>query len=319
MRYLANADQSREPRPYLARSLQKFRLDVKLIGKNEIGNQMIEDKHVMNGLTDKFESLKQSLAGYTAEGLIVAFSGGVDSGFLVWAAEEARKERGGKLLALTTNSESMPKHDKDDVIRFVSKLGVKHIWKESYEVEDDQYLKNDSMRCYYCKSELFTIAKQVAAENDCKRIAYGYSASDMSDIRPGHKAAVENDILYPLATHGFTKEEIRELMRVNGFDLYDKPSSPCLSSRIMRGVQITKQDLRNVDDLEGILREGGMKVFRLRVHEINGKHFLRLETAPGEMMLALQLRDKLTTEAKKRGYVWVTLDLDGYRTGGGTF
>ncbi len=141
----------------------------------------------------------------------------------------------------------------------------------------------------------------------------------MSDIRPGHKAAVENDILYPLATHGFTKEEIRELMRVNGFDLYDKPSSPCLSSRIMRGVQITKQDLRNVDDLEGILREGGMKVFRLRVHEINGKHFLRLETAPGEMMLALQLRDKLTTEAKKRGYVWVTLDLDGYRTGGGTF
>lgn len=272
----------------------------------------------MNGLIYKFETLKESLAEYTAEGLVVAFSGGVDSGFLVWAAEEARKEHGGKLLALTTNSESMPKHDKDDVVRFVRNLGVEHIWKESAEVEDEQYLKNDSMRCYYCKSELFTIAKQVAAENDCKRIAYGYSASDRSDVRPGHRAALENEILHPLATHGFTKPEIRELMRMNGFDLYDKPASPCLSSRIMRGVQITKRDLKNVDDLEDILREGGMKIFRLRVHEIDDKHFLRLETAPGEMMLALQLKDKLTAEAKKRGYIWVTLDLDGYRTGGGT-
>ncbi len=272
----------------------------------------------MNGLAEKFQTLKEALGEYTADGLVVAFSGGVDSGFLVWAAEEARKERGGRLVALTTNSESMPKHDKDDVIRFMRQLGVDHIWKESSEVEDEKYLKNDSMRCYYCKSELFAIAKQVAVENDCKKIAYGYSASDRSDVRPGHRAALENEILYPLATHGFTKPEIRELMRENGFDLYDKPSSPCLSSRIMRGVQITKQDLINVDDLEDILREGGMKVFRLRVHEINEKHFLRLETPPGEMTLALQLKDKLLAEAKKRGYIWVTLDLDGYRTGGGT-
>lgn len=272
----------------------------------------------MNGLAEKFQGLKESLAEYTADGLIVAFSGGVDSGFLVWAAEEARKARGGKLLALTTNSESMPKHDRDDVIRFIRKLGVEHIWKGSSEVEDEEYLKNDSLRCYYCKSELFTIAKQVADENDCKSIAYGYSASDRTDVRPGHKAALENEILYPLATHGFTKPEIRELMRTGGFELYDKPSSPCLSSRIMRGVQITKQDLKNVDDLEDLLRAGGMKVFRLRVHEIGDKHFLRLETLPEEMALALELKDRLTTEAKGRGYVWVTLDLEGYRTGGGT-
>lgn len=278
----------------------------------------------MTELLRKFDVLKESLAEYTAEGLVVAFSGGVDSGFLVWAAEEARKGHGGKLVALTTNSESMPKHDREDVRKFIDKLGVKHLWRESSEVEDADYLKNDSLRCYYCKSELFEIAKQVAAENDCLRIAYGYSASDKTDVRPGHRAALENDILYPLAEHGFTKPEIRELMKMNGFDLYDKPSSPCLSSRIMRGVQITKQDLRNVDDLEDLLREGGLRVFRLRVHEIRGesggttRHFLRLETLPEEMMLALRLKDKLTAEAKKRGYVWITLDLEGYRTGGGT-
>lgn len=278
----------------------------------------------MNSLLPKFSFLKESLAEYTAEGLVVAFSGGVDSGFLVWAAEEARKEHGGRLLALTTNSESMPRHDREDVRRFIEKVGVKHLWRESSEVEDPEYLRNDSLRCYYCKSELFQIAKQVAAENDCRRIAYGYSSSDTTDVRPGHKAALENEILFPLATHGFTKPEIRELMKMNGFDLYDKPSSPCLSSRIMRGVQITKHDLRNVDDLEDLLRKGGMKVFRLRVHEIQGKsegavrHFLRLETVPDEMTLAISLKDKLTVEAKKRGYVWITLDLEGYRTGGGT-
>lgn len=272
----------------------------------------------MSDLMGKYDSLRRTLGEYTTEGLVVAFSGGVDSGFLVWAAEEARKEFGGKLVALTTDSASMPEHDKEDVRRFVDRVGVEHVWKESAELEDPEYLKNDSLRCYHCKSELFGIAKKVAVENGCRRIAYGYSASDKSDVRPGHKAALENEILYPLATHEFTKSEIRELMRINGFDLHDKPSSPCLSSRIMRGVQITKQELRNVDDLENILRDGGMKVFRLRVHEMGDKHFLRLETLPDEMMLALQLKERLTAEAKKRGYLWVTLDLDGYKTGGGT-
>ncbi len=185
-------------------------------------------------------------------------------------------------------------------------------------------MKNDSLRCYHCKTELFGIAKKVAVENDCSWIAYGYNASDKLDVRPGHKAALENGVLSPLADHGFTKEEIRTLMQFHGLELFDKPSSPCLSSRIMRGVQITKQELRNVDELENILRDGGMKVFRLRVHEMpvasgrSGKYFLRLETAPEEMALALELKDKLVGEATARGYEWVTLDLAGYRTGGGT-
>ena len=281
-------------------------------------NRNLDTDTAMTDLLRKYELLKECLGYFTKDGLVIAFSGGVDSGFLLWAAEDARREKGGKLIALTMNSESMPNHDKEDVLRFIGQIGVKHVWKESAEVDNAEYLKNDSLRCYHCKTELFSIAKQVAVENGCKRIAYGYSASDKTDVRPGHRAALENDILFPLATYEFTKLEIRELMRLQGFELSDKPSSPCLSSRIMRGVQITKTELRNVDDLEDLLREGGLKVFRLRVHEMNDKHFLRLETAPDEMMLALQLKDKLIAEAKKRGYVWVTLDLEGYKTGGGT-
>ncbi len=272
----------------------------------------------MDDLSTKYVSLREGLGKHTSDGLVVAFSGGVDSGFLLWAAEEARRKYGGRLVALTTNSESMPSHDREDVERFIRRVGVKHIWKDSAEVDDPKYKMNDSFRCYYCKTELFRIAKEVAESNGCEKIAYGYSASDRTDVRPGHKAALENEILFPLAAYNFTKPEIRELMRINGFELHDKPSSPCLSSRIMQGVQITKMELRDIDFLETILRDGGLKVFRLRVHEMNGKHFLRLETAPDEMATALKLKETLVREAKKRGYSWVTLDLEGYRTGGGT-
>jgi pyridinium-3,5-biscarboxylic acid mononucleotide sulfurtransferase len=278
----------------------------------------------MNNLTQKYDALKGCLGKYTSEGLVVAFSGGVDSGFLLWAAEEARKKYGGNLIALTTDSESMPAHDKYDVDAFVTKTGVRHIWRNSSEVDNPDYIKNDSLRCYYCKTELFDIAKKVAAENNCGHIAYGYSASDKTDVRPGHKAALENDVVFPLATYDFTKEEIRELMRLYNLELSDKPSSPCLSSRIMRGVQITKQELKDIDVLENILREGGMKIFRLRMHEFpvpsgeNRKHLLRLETSPEELALAIQLKGELVKAAKERGYDWVTLDLEGYKTGGGT-
>ncbi len=281
-------------------------------------NENLKIDYPMNDLLQKYDALKSGLGKYTNEGLVVAFSGGVDSGFLLWVAEEARKQYGGSLVALTTDSESMPAHDKDDVEMFIRKTGVRHIWRNSSEVDNPDYLKNDSLRCYYCKTELFDIAKKVAVENNLKRIAYGYSASDKSDVRPGHRAALENDIVFPLAAYDFTKEEIREWMRVQGLELSDKPSSPCLSSRIMRGVQITKKELKDVDVLEDILRKGGMKIFRLRLHELNGKQFLRLETSPEEISLAVKLKDKLVKEAKERGYEWVTLDLEGYKAGGGT-
>jgi len=272
---------------------------------------------ILDELSIKYDNLINTLSKYVIEGIVIAFSGGVDSGFLLLSAEEARQKFGGKVFALTTNSESLPKNDRIDVENFIKKFGIKHIWKDSFEIYSNEYIKNDNLRCYHCKTELFKIAKEVAKENECKWIAYGYNSSDTTDIRPGHRAAIENNILYPLAESNFTKSEIRELMRRKNISLADKPSSPCLSSRIMTNVLITRNKLKDIDDLENILRRAGLKVFRLRHHEIEQKKILRLETTHEEMLLAFKLKDLLIPEAKLRGYKWVTIDLEGYKQGGG--
>ena len=265
----------------------------------------------------KFLALREILRPKLTDGLIIAFSGGVDSAFLTWAAEQERRESGGELLALTTLSESFSQAERQDAERFIGEHGVKHVWHESKELLNPAYAINDSNRCFHCKTELFNICHEVASERGFKWIAYGYNASDRGDIRPGHKAAVENAILSPLAEAELTKDDIRLLMRQNGLEMADKPASPCLSSRLMTGVFITPRKLKDVEDFESILREGGLRVFRVRLHEEGETRFLRLEVALGEMNLAMQLREKLVTEATSRGYKWVVLDLAGYRTGGG--
>ena len=265
----------------------------------------------------KLLTLREILRPKLTDGLIVAFSGGVDSAFLTWAAEQERRESGGELLALTTLSESFSNAEKHDAERFIEEQGIDHIWHESKELLNPAYAINDSNRCFHCKTELFNICHEAASRRGFKWIAYGYNASDRGDIRPGHKAAVEHSILSPLADAELTKDDIRLLMRRNGLEMADKPASPCLSSRLMTGVFITPQKLKDVEDFEAILRDGGLRVFRVRLHEEGETRFLRLEVALGEMNLATQLREKLVTEATSRGYKWVTLDLAGYRTGGG--
>ena len=249
--------------------------------------------------------------------MIVTFSGGVDSGFLLYASKIAKEKFGGKLIALTTLSESMPLNDKEDAKRFTSMNDIEHIWQSSNEINDENYIKNDELRCYYCKTELFHIAKKVAREKNYKWIAYGYNSSDYTDIRPGHIAAVENQILYPLAECNLSKDEIRKIMRENNFELADKPASPCLSSRIMTNVNVTKEKLNDLNELENILRVNGLKIFRLRLHENDGNKFLRLEVLQQEMEKAFKIKDILLIEAKQRGYKWITLDLEGYKRGGG--
>ena len=266
---------------------------------------------------EKFLVLKDILRPKLAEGLLVAFSGGVDSAFLIWAAEQERARSGGKLAALTTLSESFSKAERADAERFIKTHGISHFWRESRELLNPEYAINDSNRCFHCKTELFNICHEAAVEHDLKWIAYGYNASDRGDVRPGHKAAVEHSILSPLAEAGLTKDDIRLLMRQNGLEMADKPASPCLSSRLMTGVFITPRKLKDVEDFETILREGGLRVFRVRLHEEGETKFLRLEVALDEMGLATQLREKLVKEGLERGYKWVTLDLAGYRTGGG--
>lgn len=265
----------------------------------------------------RFERLRSALRGYLHDGLLIAFSGGVDSAFLVWAAESERQDASGRLLALTTSSDSLASAEREDVEKFVRTHHIPHVWYESGEFDDQAYLANDLSRCYHCKTELFRICGKVAREHGLTNVAYGYNASDIGDVRPGHRAAIENDVISPLADAGLTKDDIRQLMRINGLGLAEKPASPCLSSRIVTGVAITSEKVRAIDQLEKLLRQRGLSVFRVRVHEVNGAKFARLEVAPEEMELAFALREEFTTAARQLGFRWVTLDLDGYKSGGG--
>lgn len=271
-------------------------------------------------ITVKFDALRANLRARLPEGLIVAFSGGVDSAFLLWAAEQVRREQGlprERLLALTAVSDSMATVERDDARAFADSLGVRHEWHESRELENPSYAANDSSRCYHCKSELFRIGHEVAGREGYRWLAYGYNASDRGDVRPGHQAALENEVLSPLADAELTKDDLRVLMRANGLALSEKPASPCLSSRLMTGVGVTPAKLRDVEKLESILREGGVRVFRVRLHEEGATRFLRIEIAPEEMSRGLELREALVREGRARGYKWVTLDLAGYALGGG--
>jgi uncharacterized protein len=280
-------------------------------------NAAIERVLAEDGLEAKYDKLRQQLRSLLQSGLLIAFSGGVDSAFLVWAAEQERAISGGTSLALTSSSASLATTERNDVEKFINQFAFDHLWVDSRELDSPHYLRNDASRCYHCKSELFRICGEVAGERGLKHIAYGYNASDIGDTRPGHRAAVENGIASPLADAGLTKDDIRQLMRMNGLDLAEKPASPCLSSRLVTGVVITSEKLQAVDALESILRDGGLRIFRVRMHETNGARFVRLEVAPEEMEHAFALRHELTAAAKKLGFRWVTLDLDGYQMGGG--
>jgi len=274
--------------------------------------------------------LKNILTALLEEGLLIAFSGGVDSGFLLWAAVETlnlMREDGkqGKLLALFTVSPSVPVWDRQDAKTFAESLNIDLTIIDSHELQQEAYAKNDNSRCYYCKSELFKIAKEMAEQQHYRHIAYGYNASDRGDIRPGHRSAKENNIHAPLDQAGLEKEDIRNALRQIGLSLADKASSPCLASRMMTGVRVTEGKLLHVQHMENILRTAGFRVYRVRVHEekistesVSKISYFRIEVAPEEMLAVLKIRETLVNEARKMGYRWVNLDLSGYQVGGGT-
>jgi uncharacterized protein len=265
----------------------------------------------------KFSALRSSLKGYLKEGAVIAFSGGVDSAFLLWTAEKVRKVCGGSLVALTTLSASLSNVDREDAIHFAKSLGVDHVLEESGEVASPKYRRNDPNRCYYCKTELFRIARDIAEQRKFRWVLYGYNASDRADFRPGHLAALENNVQSPLYDAGLSKEEIRSIMRRNDIELSEKAASPCLSSRIMTGIPISPQRLNDVEAIESVLKRNGMKVFRVRLCGKEPEYFVRIEVAQEEMPEALKVRDQLVREGRQRGYRWVTLDLEGYKMGGG--
>ena len=242
--------------------------------------------------------------------LLVAFSGGADSAYLAWAAHQALGERA---LAVTALSASFSEHDRRESQRFAAAAGIRHECIDTDELSNPLYVANNADRCYYCKSELFEKLESLARTRGFSAIAYGINADDTHEFRPGHRAAAEHQILAPLLDAGLRKNEIRELSRLAGLTTWDRPAAACLSSRVAYGTAVTPELLARIERGESFLRDLGFRQFRLRVHG----ELARIEIAPEELPRALagEMIQRMSAYLKELGFTYVTLDLEGYRTG----
>jgi uncharacterized protein len=259
-------------------------------------------------LEDKEGKLEELLKGLAP--VVVAFSGGVDSSYLAY---KSHKVLGNRSLAVTAESPSVPSHQRRMAARIVDQTGMRHKIIRSQELDNPEYSANPYNRCYYCKDELFTGLQAVASEFGAKAVLDGLNADDLGDFRPGRKAGEKHNVRSPLLEVGLTKKEIRELSRRAGLPTAEEPASACLASRFPYGVSITEEKLRIVDQGEEALREMGFGVFRVRHHE----HLVRLEFGREDLTKALnpEMASRLAALFKSLGFQYVTLDLEGYRTG----
>ena len=242
--------------------------------------------------------------------LLVAYSGGVDSAYLAWAAHRAL---GAKAIAVTAESPSYPRSHRVAAESFAREVGFAHRFVATLEVENPDYARNPSDRCYFCKSELFDVLERLRAELGFRSVAYGINLDDRGDFRPGHRAAEEHRVLSPLLDAALGKAEIRALSRHAGLACAELPASACLSSRIPYGMEVTPEKLSQIDRAEDALREIGFRQVRVRHHG----ELARVELASDELDAALdraRLRE-ISRRLHALGFRWVSLDVDGYRTG----
>ncbi|HEV2297094.1 MAG TPA: ATP-dependent sacrificial sulfur transferase LarE [Candidatus Acidoferrales bacterium] len=244
------------------------------------------------------------------DSLLIAFSGGADSAYLAWAANQALGQRA---LAVTALSASFSEHDRREAAQFASAYGLRHEFIGTEEFENPLYVANNADRCYHCKDELFDRMESLAHERGFAAIAYGINADDTHEFRPGHRAAAEHEVLAPLLDAGLSKSEIRALSREAGLSTWDRPAAACLSSRVAYGTTVTPELLARIECGETFLRDLGFRQFRLRAHG----DLARVEIAPDELPRALnaELAQRLANHLRSLGFTYVTLDLEGYRTG----
>jgi len=241
---------------------------------------------------------------------LVAYSGGVDSAYLAWAAHKALQA---DMLAVIADSPSLAGAHLRDAISFAEETGIPLEIIHTAEMTRPEYVRNDSQRCFFCKDELFRVMEDFAGRHGFQAIAYGVNVDDQGDFRPGHAAAREHSVAAPLLEAGLTKAEIRELARNAGLRVWDKPASACLSSRIEHGRPVTQEALATVEQGEEALRTLGFRQFRVRYHG----ELVRIEIARDELARALSLPmfAEFTRVFKALGFKFVSLDTEGFRSG----
>jgi pyridinium-3,5-biscarboxylic acid mononucleotide sulfurtransferase len=257
---------------------------------------------------EKLLSLRASLRGMGR--LLVAYSGGVDSAFLAWVAS---RELTTNMMAVLADSPSLARSQMRDAVAFAAEQQIPLTIVNTDELERLDYRRNDGTRCFHCKDELFTVMEEFRAQNGYDTIAYGVNVDDQGDYRPGQKAAHQHGVAAPLLDAGLTKKDIRLLAEHAGLRVWDKPASACLASRIEYGRAVTREALSAVEEGEEALRQLGFRQFRVRHHG----QIVRIEIAKDELSRAMtpEMAAEFTRIFKALGFTYVTLDLEGFRSG----
>lgn len=261
----------------------------------------------------QLDAKEQVLFGLLQElgDVVVAYSGGTDSAYLAWAAHQAV---GSRAVAITADSASIPTSHKRDAEKFARECGFRHEYIQTHEFDNPDYVKNDKDRCFHCKDELFLRLEAFAANRGgSAQIVYGVNTDDLGDYRPGQRAAKIHGVQAPLVEAGLSKAEIRELSRRAGLSTWNRPAAACLSSRVPYGTEVTRERIRTIEDGEEAIRALGFQQFRVRYH----RELVRIEIAKDELPKALdsEMAETFSKIFKHLGFLYVTLDLEGYRQG----